>query len=262
MTDQFTLTASLFIWWFSIPGKWHAQRTRESHVAHRVAFHLDVRSAPIDFTLISVISINRIDRIPFLIHRWKNRICLSVLLTEKEIPQVEDFINNFSKTRQITFILYIIREIPDVPFRSIYYDTFGADHYNQTLFPINLLRDLAIESIDTSHYVITDIDAFPSQSLYSSLKSHAKLLKNEKAVILIKTFRMNDQVINMKKCYHRGACLDMFIFWVQMRCRWDQIPYTKKSLKELYGTKVKSHDVMRHVVISREWQSRTLSMWM
>lgn len=37
-----------------------------------------------------------------------------------------------------------------------------------------------------------------------------------------------------------------------MRCRWDQIPYTKKSLKELYGTKVKSHDVMRHVVISRE----------
>ena len=262
MTDRFILTASPFIWWFSIQGKWNAQRFKESHVFHRVAFYLDVRSLPIDFTLISVLSMNRIDRIPFLVQRWKNRISLAVLLTEKEIPQVEDFINNFSKTKQITFILYIIKELSNVPFRSIYYDTFGADHYNQTIFPINLLRDLAIESIDTSHYVITDIDAFPSQTLYTSLQKHSELLKNERVVILLKTFRMNDKVINMKKCYRRGVCLDMFCFWVQIRCSWKQIPSTKKNLKEMYGTKVKSHDVLRHVVTTSEWQSRTLSMLM
>ena len=117
----------------------------------------------------------------------------------------------FSKTKQIIFILYILKELPNVPFRSIYYDTYGADHFNQTVFPINLLRDLAIESIDTSHFVITDIDAFPSKTLYSSLRAHTKLLTNEKAVVLIKTFRMNAEGINLRMCFKKGICLNMFI---------------------------------------------------
>ena len=173
--------------------------------------YLDIRSGPIDFTLISVLTLSRIDRIPFLLQRWKHQICLSILLTEKEIPQVAGAIKNFSKTKQIIFILYILKELPNVPFRSIYYNTYGADHFNQTVFPINLLRDLAIESIDTSHFVITDIDAFPSKTLYSSLRAHTKLLTNEKAVVLIKTFRMNAEGINLRMCFKKGICLNMFI---------------------------------------------------
>ena len=214
-----------------------------------MVFYLDIRSIPIDFTLISVLTMNRVDRIPFLLQRWKHRICLSIFLTEKEIHKVEGIIKNFSRTKQITFILYILKEFPNVPFKSIYYDSFGADHYNQSIFPINLLRDFAIESIDTSHYVITDIDAFPSQTLYSSLKEHYKLLKNEKVVILIKTFRMIPSEASRNKCLKKGDCLNMSTFRVWIKCRWEQVPYSKKELRAMYGSKIQSHDVLRHVVV-------------
>ena len=38
----------------------------------------------------------------------------------------------------------------------------SRETYHSSIFPINLLRDLAIESIYTSHYFVSDIDIFPS----------------------------------------------------------------------------------------------------
>lgn len=38
----------------------------------------------------------------------------------------------------------------------------------QELYPVNQLRNLALENVRTSHVLLTDIDFIPSKELYSS----------------------------------------------------------------------------------------------
>lgn len=128
---------------------------------------------------------------------------------ESELHSVIELIQAYEHYRQITFLLYIINDKPSIPSRSIFYDTTGPSYSNETTFPINLLRDLAIESIETTHFFVSDIDVFSSETLYESLMLHQKTLHDPKAVLLLKSFLMNKNKINHDSCFLEGNCTYM-----------------------------------------------------
>ena len=96
----------------------------------------------------------------------------------------------------ILFIVYV----PLKPDRSSYFIEGNGTRmtFPSTLYPVNLLRDLAIESIHTTHYMNIDADLFVSSSCSSflssvdtieqSIQSNLQYLQNERNVLLIVSF--------------------------------------------------------------------------
>ena len=134
---------------------------------------------------------------------------MSIMIMESELHLAIDLIQAYEHYRQITFLLYIIKDQPSIKSRSIFYDTTGPSYSNETIFPINLLRDLAIESIETTHYFVSDIDVFSSETLYDSLMLHNETLRDPKAVLLLKLFLMDKKQIDHDSCFKEGQCTYM-----------------------------------------------------
>ena len=214
MTTLRSLTAKSFMLCCMIRRQNRVLRFRESLVGV-VNDHLEIDSTKQfdDVTLITILTLNRQDRLPYLMKRWKHRIMMSIMIMESEIPNVIKLINDYKNYQRITYLLYIIKEKPSFQGRSIFFDSTGPTFSNETIFPINLLRDLAIESIETTHYFVSDIDVFTSETLYKSLMIHNETLHDPKAVLLLKLFLMNEAKIDHERCYKEGRCNYMYCLW-------------------------------------------------
>ena len=214
MTTQRSLTAKNFMLCYTIQRQKYVLHFRESLVGV-VNFHLEIDSSKQfdDVTLITILTLNRQDRLPYLMKRWKHRILMSIMIKESEIPNVIKLIDDYKIYQRITYLLYIIKEKPSFQGKSIFFDSTGPTFSNETIFPINLLRDLAIESIETTHYFVSDIDVFSSETLYQSLMIHNETLRDPKAVLLLKSFLMNEARIDHQLCYREGRCNYMYCLW-------------------------------------------------
>lgn len=92
-----------------------------------------------------------------------------------------------------------------------------SEHY-----PINHLRNVAIQGVHTSHFFLTDIDLWPASDLYETIKDLPKeILEIQNQAIVIpayevnynsKQFRVleNTRVSNRRK---DGVCLDLEKCW-------------------------------------------------
>ena len=181
-----------------------------------------------DITLITILTLVRKDRLPYLMKRWKHRINMVIFATENEIDELREVIDSYKSYKRITFILYIVKSRTNSRYQSIYYDGKKPVYRNNTIFPINVLRDLAIEFIfpinvlrdlaiefiDTTHYFVSDIDVYSSDTLYSTLQIHNQTLKDPKAVLLLKSFLMNEKEVDHKNCYEKGLCENMYAIWI------------------------------------------------
>ena len=162
-----------------------------------------------DITLITILTVGRKDRLPYLMERWKHRINMVIFAKENEFEELKEIIDTYKSYKRITFIVYIVKTRVGSNYQCIYYDAKKPVYRNNTIFPINVLRDLAIEFIDTTHYFVSDIDVYSSDTLYSTLHLHNKTLKDPKAVLLLKSFLMNEEKVDHKNCYEKGQCTDM-----------------------------------------------------
>ena len=131
-----------------------------------------------------------------------------IFATENEIDELREVIDSYKSYKRITFILYIVKSRTNSRYQSINYNGKKCVYRNNTIFPINVLRDLAIEFIDTTHYFVSDID------VYSTLQIHNQTLKDPKAVLLLKSFLMNEKEVNHKNCYEKGLCENMYAIWI------------------------------------------------
>jgi singapore isolate B (sub-type 7) whole genome shotgun sequence assembly, scaffold_4 len=64
-------------------------------------------------------------------------------------------------------------------------------------FPINLLRNLGIRNVETSHFIVLDMDLMLSRNLLSELKKLPTFLKesNNSAVIIPLFFLSRDKIL-------------------------------------------------------------------
>lgn len=109
-------------------------------------------STPIDITAIAAATYNRLFSLQQLLYRWRG-FCLWVLMTISPLcvvlqcPREEEsfvlrFINHHHFPSRFTLIIFLSE-----PPHKYYVD-----------FPVNYLRNLAIQNIRTTHFLITDMD--------------------------------------------------------------------------------------------------------
>ena len=103
----------------------------------------EVKNGKFDVTYVTQTSLNRFVLFSKeILSRWNGPLVISVCIrSEDELSQLQSFLEEAEFPPHFVVIPYL--------------DT--SDHY-----PINKLRNIAIEQVATSHYLMTDIDLFPA----------------------------------------------------------------------------------------------------
>lgn len=133
---------------------------------------------------------------------------MSVLAKENELPTLAGILSNYSNAQRVVFSIYITKAITknNTPF---YVLPNGAHlKYPEGFYPINTMRDFAIESISTTHCLVADVDMFPSDGLESSIDAYGPKLYNHRNMIIVPTFQYSKHPLLMK-CYEKGECDDL-----------------------------------------------------
>ena len=139
--------------------------------------------------------LNRVDRFPFLLARWRGPISSVMFVSEAEVEKACEFLFQH-RNRPIIFTLYIVHNMGVNPF---FYQGTRRVYFKQGLYPYNVLRNIGIESITTTHYLLVDIDVFPSANLYDSFLRQAALLRDPSNVVLFQLFQYTNAPANRCK---------------------------------------------------------------
>lgn len=148
--------------------------------------------------------LNRIDRLPFILPRWRGKISIAIYLEESELHILEENLSELAYRRNIVYTFYIRKEQPSVlPSFLTFQNTTLL--YPNGLYPMNILRDLSIEAITTSHYVLLDIDILMSSTLESSIQKNQHLLSDHSNILLLPLFEMTNSD-SVMKCRQASVC--------------------------------------------------------
>ena len=110
---------------------------------------------------LSHVRYNRFDRIPYLLKRWDGPMSVGVFVKKKEMSAFVNAILPYLGL-PITFSVYVPMKV-----KGSSYHIRGngrREWFPDSLYPMNLLRDLAIETIHTSHFLYLDADFFTSSN--------------------------------------------------------------------------------------------------
>ena len=93
----------------------------------------------------------RLDFLPALLKRWPSYFVLSVQTKKKKLKSVIEHISSLSLPNRVTIIVKPLEN-------------------KDNTFYVNTLRNLAITSIRTSHFIVLDMDLWPLPNLFEQLQ--------------------------------------------------------------------------------------------
>lgn len=136
-------------------------------------------------------------------------ISLAVFLDESELPRLHSALNAFTTQHRVIFSFYIRKRITPSTIPVFFTADKKNIYFPNGIFPMNILRDMSIESVDTSHYVAIDVDVFMSMTLERDIDSQRALLTNHHNILLIPLLEMinTKEVLN---CKATDACEQVY----------------------------------------------------
>ena len=149
--------------------------------------------------------LTRFDRLPYMFSRWNDSISIGVFATEDEVKDVAFDILTYKTDRSVVYTIYVQKRITNAN-TPYYLNRDGVRYeYQEGLYPVNLLRDLSIESVTTSHFMVIDADVFLSNTIVSSIDRYKNMLNNHKNVMVIPLFQYTNTNY-LQRCYRDGMC--------------------------------------------------------
>ncbi|KNB44710.1 hypothetical protein JH06_3186 [Blastocystis sp. subtype 4] len=147
------------------------------------------------FTIVTIASSNRIFMLPFLQQRWKGPIiCVLYSNSLNEIMQIENELSQVQLRRNVQLIVYNVTE----------------DCYSFSNYPINVLRNIGISLVRTTHYIMLDIDAWPAWNVEEEMMRIPDfILRDPDSVIILPIFFFNYYYINPSNCMTINNCTDL-----------------------------------------------------
>ncbi|CAM9309717.1 unnamed protein product [Discosporangium mesarthrocarpum] len=106
---------------------------------------LPVEEQAFSVTLVSQSSENRFWMLPHLCKRWPGPIAVGVIAAD--IPKLPEL----------------------CPQMSVVGVEATSEEYEPSMYPVNRLRNAGVHSVNTSHFLMTDIDMWPDTRAYSNL---------------------------------------------------------------------------------------------
>ena len=122
---------------------------------------IDIHENFAGVTMTLLLSLNRFDRLPYHLNRWKGPMSIAIQINEEEIDEMLDEIEKIQRNN-IRFTFYIIKKNPENKPRCHFMSMSGKSIPLQNCFVCNVLRNLAIETIKTSHFLLIDGDGIVS----------------------------------------------------------------------------------------------------
>ena len=115
---------------------------------------------------ILICRVDRLSYMKYLVKRWNGPFSIAIFLTDLQIAEVETWLKEYSSTPHLRVTLYIV-DAADGPRKSdvVYWSRHGTMRHliqSKRIYPINVLRDLAILNCQTTHYINLDMDLWPS----------------------------------------------------------------------------------------------------
>ena len=103
---------------------------------------------------------------------------------------ISEYIRNTYLPSRLTIIMYLM----------------GPKNPSAKQFPVNLLRNLAIRNVETSHYLIMDMDLWPTRNAYHELiHLPSSILQANKAAVILPAFFYNKRLV-LPKCSSFKHC--------------------------------------------------------
>ena len=118
---------------------------------------------------------------------------LAIFTTPAELSKVQRSLRSLHKRKEsVRVVLYIANEKA-----SYIHGSLGKERRITTskLYPINLLRDLAILNVITTHYVNLDMDLWPSNTLREHFsKLPIDVLESSKSAMILPAFQFSPSI--------------------------------------------------------------------
>lgn len=197
-------------------------------------------------TLVAQLSMDRVHMLVPLLEKWDGPVSLSLYLTDPEADQFVDLYQNNP----------ILTSRCNVGYHVVYKEG--------NFYPINLLRNLALDHVSTDYVFLSDIDFLPSQGIVSSLiMSTNNLLKDHPKRALVipalesQRYKLNQFPTSKAEVVKRLDLGELFTFrqhdWAQgheatnfVRWRTSTQPYSVRWKTNYEPYVVVSKDVVRY----------------
>ncbi|CAN7938798.1 unnamed protein product [Ixodes hexagonus] len=124
------------------------------HRTHLYYVEYDYEPSPEgnDVTLVAQLSMDRLQMVEALCKHWEGPISLALYMSDSEVQQFLSY----------TLSSEILQSRKNVGYHIVYKDG--------TFYPVNLLRNVALQQVNTPFVFLTDIDFLPMHGLYEYLK--------------------------------------------------------------------------------------------
>ena len=128
--------------------------------------------------------------LPQILSRWPGRLVLVISTTNETQQETLDRLGSFHLPERVTTLVYTLAS---------------------SVFPINLLRNLGIRNIQTSHFMVLDMDLMLSRNMYAELKRLPDWLKksNDSAILIPLFFLSRDKMLQY--CSRLKDCLPLYV---------------------------------------------------
>ena len=111
-----------------------------------------------------------------------------------EEKKVIEFIQNTYLPPRLTIILHL----------------FGYANPKALSFPVNYLRNLAIRNVETTHYMILDMDLWPTRNAYDELTHLSPNVVKGKSAVILPAFFFNKRIV-LPKCVSFKHCVYLYV---------------------------------------------------
>ncbi|KAK8800060.1 hypothetical protein WA588_002878, partial [Blastocystis sp. NMH] len=185
-------------------------------------------------TAIMVATESRISFFKYLLPRWKGPLIVTILVNSTRIVQVKKQLKAANLPPSTEVILMVAS--PKSP------------HFSH--FPINRLRNIAIRHVTTSHFLVLDMDLWPSPNTYDTLMHLPRFIrKSKQAAVILPAFFAGNREELLQKCDTLDECAELSA---------TLFPDTKMQLKKdlFNGVMTSTKGVAQsHMYVVEQWST-------
>ena len=136
------------------------------------------QNAPIDqhdITLVAQLSVDRLQILEPLCRQWEGPLSIALYATDSEVKEI---LHYFSRSTFFKEYIKTSKLALHVVYKS------GHNYY-----PVNYLRNVALNNIQTPYVFLSDIDFLPMYHLYLYLREVIRVLGSEKRAFVVPAFQ-------------------------------------------------------------------------
>ncbi|KAG6459736.1 hypothetical protein O3G_MSEX011570 [Manduca sexta] len=113
-----------------------------------------------DVTLVLQLSMDRLQFLERLVKHWEGPMSAAIYLSDCEVSKLETFIRDWSDT---------LSARKNVAYHLVF-------KHDSVHYPVNYLRNVALENVNTPYVFLMDVDFVPMAGLYEHLRSAIKVI--------------------------------------------------------------------------------------